>query len=102
MPITNACLNHLKCCLHKDGHIVIQPVLLKCRSNACKQCILDSKEEKVICYSCKDTHDKKELLNTTTLNRTAETLTQNFLTDLIDYIQDKIKLIYESVEGNSV
>ena len=50
MPISNECLNHLNCCLHDGDHFCIQPVLLKCRANACKQCILELKEEKIMLF----------------------------------------------------
>ena len=29
------------------------------QSGACKQCILDSKEEMIYCYECKNKHEKR-------------------------------------------
>ena len=64
MPIDENLLKTLKCCISKDDHIVLDPVLvIECQSSACKQCILDSKEENVYCYECKNKHEKTKRMN---------------------------------------
>ena len=42
MPIPGNILKQIKCCLYDDGHIVNEPVVLKCGANACKKCVSDS------------------------------------------------------------
>jgi hypothetical protein len=40
--ISETLLNQIKCCSPTDGHITIEPILLKCGGNICKQCIIES------------------------------------------------------------
>ncbi len=53
--------NQMKCCLCDDGHIVVEPVFLKCCFNACKKCITNSTVALIPCFGCNNTHEKKEL-----------------------------------------
>ena len=52
MEIPETCLNQLKCCAFNDGHIAIEPVLVKCGANACKECIKSTKGEVIKCFNC--------------------------------------------------
>jgi hypothetical protein len=40
--ISETLLNQIKCCSPTDGHITIEPILLKCGGNICKQCLIES------------------------------------------------------------
>ena len=49
MPINESLLKRIKCCLSKDEHITLDPVLvIECQNTVCKQCIFDSKDENKI------------------------------------------------------
>ena len=78
MPLPGALLNQIKCCLSNDGHILIEPVVLKCTGSACKECISDSEEEVIYCYACNGKHQKNDLLNAT-VNTVAKILVENFI-----------------------
>ena len=99
MPLSQEFLNQYKCSLANDDHIAIEPVILSCNSNACKKCILELKKSIIYCYGCNNTHFKKELLNGK-LNKKAETATQTILPELVEYFEEKIKSVYESIQGN--
>ena len=63
MPINESLLKRIKCCLNKDEHIALDPVLvIEFQNTACKQCIVDSKDENIYCYGCKNKHEKNSLL----------------------------------------
>ena len=69
-----------------DGHIVLDPVLvIECQSAACKQCILDSKEEMIYCYECKNNHKKTMLMNAPE-NKLVENFIKSSLTELFEYV----------------
>jgi hypothetical protein len=42
MPIPEAILNQMKCCLFNDVHIAIEPILVSCGSSVCKKCVVGS------------------------------------------------------------
>ena len=98
MSIPEAVLNQIKCCLSNDGHIIIDPVILRCKGNACKECVVDSKEEVISCYSCNRVHDKKDLLNSAEITRT-ETLVQSLIGELFEYTEKRIKKINENLNS---
>jgi hypothetical protein len=98
MSLPEAILTQIKCCLSNDGHIIIDPVLLRCKGNACKECVSDSKEEVITCYSCSGKHEKINLLNSTE-NTLAETLVKTFIDDLFEYTEKRIKKITETLKG---
>ena len=90
MPIDESLLKTLKCCISKDEHIVLDPVLVtECNSSACKQCILDSKVENVYCYGCKSKHEKTKLLNAPA-NIFVENLIKNSSNELFEYVDEKL------------
>ena len=98
MPLSKQVLNELECCLHDDGHIVIDPVLLKCGGNACNSCINNIQSTVVDCKSCKETHEKKYLLECTS-NRLASTLVKDYLSDLFQYVDKKVEYLTQSLKG---
>ena len=99
MPLPENVLNTLKCCLNKNGHIVIDPVVLKCKGSACKQCVKDIKNDDIECYCCNEKHLKRHLLEAPG-SIIAETLVQTFLTDLFEYIENKLQLLREEFKSS--
>ena len=96
MPIQEILLDKIKCCLHKDVHIAVDPVLvLPCQSSACKQCIVDSTVSNLECYICKQKHEKESLLRSPK-NSFAESIIQSSLIDLFDYVQHRIENSFNS------
>ena len=63
MAIPEAFLNQMKCCAFDDGHIAIEPVLVKCGANACRECIKSTKGEVIKCFNCNGTHETKDSIN---------------------------------------
>jgi hypothetical protein len=94
MPIPEALLQQMKCCLSGDGHIVNEPILLKCGANACKKCANDITNVLFQCYGCYYKHPKKDLLNAAN-NKIVETLINSSLNDLFQYLEANI----ESLKG---
>ncbi len=90
MVVPNDLLNQIKCCLSKDGHIVIEPVVLKCGGNACRECVKSSLNNIPIhCFSCSHKHEKTELLNAPA-NKFASIFIKSSLHDLFEYIEVKL------------
>ena len=103
MPLPEAVINQLKCCAFNDGHIAIEPVLVKCGANACKECV---KGEVIYCYTCNGTHETKDSINSPII-KSSESMVQYFLNDLFEYTKEIKKtigsklssiLIYLSIE----
>ena len=90
MAIPEAFLNQIKCCALDDGHIVIEPVLVKCGANACKECIKTA--EVINCYNCNGTHQTKDSINSP-INKSSELIVQYFLNDLFEYAKETMKTI---------
>jgi hypothetical protein len=106
MPLTKDLLKQLSCCLSDDGHIVQEPILIKCGANACKKCVEISSHLSVnyeihswdyrttsmnpsfFCFSCQLEHQKNYLSNTTS-NKIVETLIHSFLGDLFIDLKSK-------------
>ena len=84
MPLSEAVLNLIKCCLSNDGHILIDADVLKCTSSACRECISNS----LLHLQWK----KNDLLNAT-VNTVAKILVENFIADLFE---KRIKSISEN------
>ena len=101
MPLPGALLNQIKCCLSNDGHILIEPVVLKCTGSACKECISDSEEEVIYCYACNGKHQKNDLLNATG-NIIAKALVENFMGDLYEYTEKRIESITENFKSKNM
>ena len=41
---------------HKDPHVLLEPVILKCGGNACKYCIDDPNKSFVKSFKCNSKH----------------------------------------------
>jgi hypothetical protein len=98
MPIPEAILNQMKCCLFNDGHIAIEPILVSCGSSVCRKCVDDSKEEAIKCFGCNEYHKKSDIIKGP-LNKVAESLVQTFLNDLFEYVETTTQKCSESVKG---
>lgn len=96
MPLENDLINELKCCLSNDGHICIDPVVLKCSGSACNQCISESKSETIECFCCQDKHEKKECLEAPR-NKIADKLINSHLNDFLEYTAEKMRQAKESL-----
>ena len=98
MPIPESVLNQMKCSFFNDGHIAIEPIQLKCGATACKECVNDATEKKIDCKSCKEKHEKKDLISIP-VNKVAETLVHNFLEDLFEYVKIEYEKIRAAIKG---
>jgi hypothetical protein len=101
MPITEAILNQLKCCFSNDGHIAIEPILVSCGDNACKKCVVDSKEEAIKCFGCNENHKKSDLIKGP-INKVAVSMVQTFLNDLFDYVETTLDKCSALVKGTLI
>ena len=92
MPIEQSLLNDLTCCLGKNehGHIINEPLLLKCGCNACKSCAYDVTCTTFKCHKCNVIHERKDLLSSTR-NKIAETVISTSLNGLFEYLEKKFK-----------
>ena len=88
-------LNEIKCCLHKDPHILLEPVILKCGGNACKGCINDINKSSFKCLKCNLTHDKNDFVE----NKSTESLIRFVMKDLSNNLDDEIKAMKELLKG---
>ena len=99
MPINESLLKRIKCCLTKDEHISLDPVLvIECQNTACKQCIVDSKYEYIHCYGCKNKHEKTSLLKAPA-NKFVEESIKCSLNDLFEHIDEKLKDSFENLKS---
>jgi hypothetical protein len=98
MPINEALLSQIRCCLSNDGHIVQIPILMKCGSNCCKKCILGSNDEMIKCYNCSDKHKKGNLVDLP-INRIVEVIISSCINDLYDALKKDIETVTLSLEG---
>ena len=92
MPIPEVILNQMKCCAFNDGHIAIDPVLVKCGVNACKECITSAKGEVIKCYNCIGTHEAKDSINSP-INKLSVSMVQHYLNDLFEHAKENMKTI---------
>jgi hypothetical protein len=90
MLIPENILKQINCCLYDDGHIVNEPVLLKCGANACKKCVSDSSDGMLSCFFCNSQHEKKDLLNASN-NKMVESVITLFLNDLFHGLNKKLE-----------
>ena len=107
MVISDALLNQIKCCLSTDGHIVIEPVVLKCGGNACRECANSSPNTfsfsnsfSIDCFSCSHKHEKTELLNAPA-NKFASIFIKSSLHDLFEYIEVKLDSTYSLLKSTT-
>ncbi len=98
MPIPGNILKQIKCCVYDDGHIVNEPVVLKCGANACKKCVSDSIGKTIKCYFCNSQHEKNDLLNAPN-NKMAESVIILFLDDLFKDLNSKLESTTVLLQG---
>jgi hypothetical protein len=91
MPIPEAILDQIKCCLSNDGHIVHEPILLNCGANCCKNCIRQSRNYMIPCFGCNGHHEKILTLLNAPINKIVETIIHSSLDDLIEHLDVKIQ-----------
>ena len=101
MPIPENILSDLKCCIKSDYHYAYEPILLKCGSNACKNCITEASNAKVKCYGCGDNHDIKDYLDSK-INKIAKTISITFLNDLIQNLNSRLSKLESFLKGNTI
>ena len=99
MPITEDILKELKCCLASDFHYVIEPVLMECGANACKECVTQAITEKIQCYSCYSEHEKNFKL---TVNKLAERVINSLSNEIIKDVNQKLASLEDSLKGLQV
>jgi hypothetical protein len=90
-------LNEIKCCLHEDQHILLEPVILKCGGNACKGCINDINKSSFKCFKCNLNHNKNDFIE----NKSIESLIRFVMKDLSKNIDDEIKSMKGLMSGLS-
>ena len=98
MPIAEEVLNEMKCCLFNDGHIAIEPILVSCGNTGFKQCLLNSNNEEIHCYSCKGKHRKQDLINIPVF-KSFENLVKYYVSDLFEYVKVNLDKTASSLEG---
>ena len=98
MPTSKEISKQIVCCLTKDGHVVEEPILLKCGGNACKKCILNSNEKFIRCFSCEDRHEQNDLIDAK-INDTAELIINSPLGNLFEDLNSKLKAIKIELKG---
>ena len=86
-------LEELKCCFNKE-HIVIEPVLLNCGGNACRECI----KEDTNCLRCNKKHHKDELIDLP-VNDRVESFVKSNLKELFKDLELELKDAAEALAG---
>ena len=92
MPIPETFLIQMKCCAFNDGHIAIEPVLVQCGANACKECIKSAKGAVIKCYDCNGTHETKDSTDSP-ISKLSESIVQYYLNDLFEHAKENMKTI---------
>ena len=99
MSLGGELLKQLKCCLSNDGHILHEPILLKCGANACKKCINESLSGTTKkCFHCNFNHEKVKD-DDMTINSIADTLVKSSLSDLFEDLEIKMSNTVEFLTG---
>ena len=99
MTIPETLFNQMRCCLYDDGHVVDEPLLLKCGFQACKKCIIDPTVTTIKCFGCNGEHEKNDLLNSP-INKFVEPFIQLFLPDLFQDLRTKLHSTANLLKGN--
>ena len=101
MQIPETLLNQIKCCSSNDGHIAVEPILLKCGGNICKQCIIEFDKKFIDCFGCNGKHKRKILLDSPN-NKILETMVLAFLKDLFQYMEFNFIETTNALKENSM
>ena len=81
--------------MSNEGHFAIEPVLTKCNSYACSECIDNLEEESIHCYNCNGTHEKGDLISSPIINLCGTTLSH-----LFHYVEGALATARLAVQGN--
>ena len=101
MPIPESILPLIKCCICNDGHMAIdEPIMLKCGGNACKPCIIKSKDASLKCFKCSGEHQKGELLNSPK-NEIVESIVKLYFNDIKTDLNSKIEVKRQMLTGKN-
>jgi hypothetical protein len=98
MPIPENILNQMICCLNTDGHIVNEPILLKCGANACKKCVIESTNSAMKCFNCNENHEKNDITNAP-INKMVEYVIQLNLNDLFQNLKARLEFTTSTLKG---
>ena len=98
MTLPEDVLNQIRCFLSDDGHIVHEPIVLKCGLNACKKCVESSAVSTLKCFGCKSTHEKNDFINSPII-KFIESFIQSFLPDLFQDLNEKLKYTCDLLKG---
>ena len=92
MSLPDYILKQIKCCLSEnDSHVLIDPVLLKCGGNACKECVKGF----IKCLNCKSTHFENDF----TECQSAESLIRFVMEDLSANLDEEIRSTKDLLKG---
>ena len=100
MTISKKIMKEITCCLSNDEHVVIEPIILECGSNACKKCINEINQFSQ-CYRCNKTHEKEKSLKLP-FNKLATVVVETFLPDLFKNLEIELKTVTDSLKGKIV
>ena len=98
MSIPEDMLKQMRCCLSDDGHIVHEPIALKCGLYACKKCIDNSVVSTLKCLGCNGTHEKNDFINAE-ISKLVESIIKSFLPDLFQYLNEKMIYTCDLLKG---
>lgn len=100
MPIPENILNQMICCLNTDGHIVHEPILLKCGANACKKCVSDAQNSTMKCFNCNESHEKSDAVSSP-INKMVEYVVQLNLKDLLQNLKARLEYTVSTLKGKT-
>jgi hypothetical protein len=98
MSIPEDMLKQMRCCLSDDGHIVQEPIVLKCGLTACKICVDDSVTAILYCFGCNGTHEKKDFIDAPII-KFIESFIKSSLPDLFQDLNNKLKSTCDLLKG---
>ena len=97
MSIPENVLKQVSCSLSDDGHIVYEPILLKCGDNACKKCIFES-ADLFNCQICHREHEKKDYIAAPT-NKAIDIIIEMYYDKINQNLNSKLKSAKEALNG---
>ena len=92
MSLPDYVLKQIKCCLSQDEHILVEPVILKCGGNSCKECI---KNDRFECLNCNMKHDINDFVEC----KSTESLIRFVMSDLSQSLDEEICSIKVRLTG---
>lgn len=98
MTISQKILKILKCCLHNDGHIVKDPIILACGCNACEKCIEYNETSELRCLNCEKIFLQSDVRKMPS-NPQASVFVETFLSDLMSLLKSQFEDTIRSFES---